>query len=339
MYEYTFYMKVVRIITVFTLISCAVFTAFVGSKKLMTSEKVSKVEEYKGIITIWNIDIFEGGTGSRKQFLLKVARGFEKKNKGVLVMVISHTKHSVEQAIDEGDFPDIISFGGGVNVKGLNQINLDRVLKNGYVGAKKYATTWAQGNYFLISNPNLVSDFPSLLPSLLVSQNEYTQPLTALYCENIKAQSIEILKPMDAYVKFVSGKTPYFLATQRDVIRLKNRGMEVDAKPLTQFNDLHQYAVVTSTDKIKQKMAEMFLEYLTCDSVQKKLNEIGMFSPFVQVEYLEGHMSKVENFRVQHTLCAFTGDVELKNLQSLALLALNGDQTSENKIKNMLLKS
>ena len=59
---------------------CVLFTAFWGAEKLTEKGLSGDSVEYKGIIKVWQIDSFEGGMGSRKQFLLKVARGFTRPN-------------------------------------------------------------------------------------------------------------------------------------------------------------------------------------------------------------------------------------------------------------------
>ncbi len=312
------------------------FTAFFV-KDILNEKKVEVQAQYKGILTLWQIDSFEGGTGSRKQFLLKASRTFEKKNQGVLVMVINHTKTSMLENLSKGLYPDMISFGGGAEVKGFSELNVERTVNGGLVGGKVYATAWCKGGYFLIANPNLVQEIPDELPSLLVSQNDYTQPLTSLYFSGVKAREIEVKKPMDAYVKFVSGKTPYFLGTQRDIIRLSNRGMEVITSPIQEFNDLYQYICITSKDRQKIYYSEQFISHLTCDDVQSQLNNIGMFSPFIKVEYDNVHLSAMQNQKNTYTLSAFTDGQTLVELQDLSLQVLKGNSEKENKIKNIVV--
>ena len=91
----------------------------------------------------------------------------------------------------------------------------------------------------------------------------------------------------ESTVEFVSGKEKYFLGTQRDIIRLNNRGFEYIAQPLKNFNDLYQYASVTATDENKRVYACAFLDYLLTENVQKRLTEIGMFSDFYVLNYQE----------------------------------------------------
>ena len=331
-------MKVLRWITASVLIVCLVFS-FLCVKDVLTDDALEKTPaKYKGILTIWQVDSFEGGTGSRKQFLLSVARGYERKNEGVLVMVISHTKASLENAIKENQTPDIISFGNGVDVNGAMLLNCNKTVAGGYVGNKVYATAWAKGSYFLIGNSTLVNEFPKKFSSLLVSEQEYTQPLLSLWLDNVEADQIEVLKPMDAYVKFTSGKSPYLLATQRDVYRLNNRGMSFIAKPLENYNDLYQYMVVTANSKEKRIACEGFLNYLLSEDVQKKLDDIGMLSPYYKISY-ENALNEVTLNKQRYTLSAFISEQQLKELQYLSKSAVSGNKDSQNKIKNIVIKS
>ncbi len=311
------------------------FSAFFGVKRISVKPNAVKPTEYKGIITLWQIDSFEGGRGSRKQFLLDVATAFEKTNKGVLVMVISHTKTSAEADFAKGIYPDIISFGGGVEVANSVKVNYARTFKGGNLDDDAYYTPWCRGGYAIISNPKLATHDGGNIEKLLVSQAEYTQPLLALLEQGITATEIEVLLPMDAYVKFTVGKTPYFLGTQRDVTRLLNRGMEFNITPLGEFNDLYQYIGVTSTDTAKALYAEKFINYLVSDKVQKKLNKISMFSPYIDVGFEEEPLQEMQNVKQNKTISAFTSAVQLKNLQELSLAALRGDENAKIKIKNI----
>jgi len=117
-------MKFVRIAIGASLIFCIIFTVLIGRNKLRENYEYTEPQEYKGIITIWQIDGFEGGAGSRKQFLLKVAREFEKENDGVLVMVMDQTLKGATENIKSGKIPDIISYSNGLEVtEVLTKIN------------------------------------------------------------------------------------------------------------------------------------------------------------------------------------------------------------------------
>ena len=107
-------MKIFRVFVSILIVFSLFFTIFIGKNKITEQNKITFPAEYKGIISLWQIDGFEGGSGSRKQFLLKVARDFEKQNQGVLVMVINHTFLSATENIERGILPDLISFSNGV---------------------------------------------------------------------------------------------------------------------------------------------------------------------------------------------------------------------------------
>ena len=113
---------------------CILFTCFYGVRKISAENVTTKSEEYQGVLSLWQIDSFEGGIGSRKQFLLKIARGFEKKHKGVLVMVTNITKDGAEENFKNGIYPDMISYGNGVDVKNFSEIKTEKIVKGGKSG-------------------------------------------------------------------------------------------------------------------------------------------------------------------------------------------------------------
>lgn len=80
------------------------------------SEKFfGKKSAYQGIIRLWNIDSFEGGCLPKVNFLEKMSMLFEKKNKGVYIMVQNMTEDEVVSAIKSGIYPDMVCFGTGMN--------------------------------------------------------------------------------------------------------------------------------------------------------------------------------------------------------------------------------
>ncbi|MBQ8427035.1 MAG: hypothetical protein IJX16_04675, partial [Clostridia bacterium] len=247
-------MKIARFVIASFLIFSLTFTAVYGNKKIHANKITTQTESYKGVINLWQIDSFEGGVGSRKQFLLKVARGFEKIHKGVLVMVVNMTKEGAEENFKNGTYPDLISYGNGVNVQNVSEITVINSVDGGQVGDKTFATAWCRGGYALITNPNYKQNEKSDIT--VVSQSEFTCPLVSLAMSNLALENIEVLAPMDAYVKFVSGKVKYLFGTQRDVNRLESRAIEVDVTPMTEFNDLYQYVSICSKDSLKRYYAE-----------------------------------------------------------------------------------
>lgn len=330
-------MKFFKIFTAIVLVFCITFTLFFGKDKINPNTSLGESVEYKGILTMWQVDSFEGGTGSRKQFLMEVSRSFEKNNQGLFIMVINHTASGVKENLAQGIYPDILSFGMGTEVKNTAELRLNRKTKGCQVGEKTYASAWCRGGYVLIANPALAKDFPSSLSEIVVSQSEYTEPLLALHVEGYTAENVTVMQPMDAYVKFVSGKTPYFLGTQRDIIRLERRGMDVITKPLANYNDLYQFVAVTSNDELKRYYSMNFVEYLCSDAVQSKLDKIGMLSPYISVAHENQTLIDMQNIEFSYTLSAFSSPELLKELQSLSVSAVKGDKAVTTKIKNVLI--
>lgn len=74
-----------------------------------------KKSKFQGVLRLWNVDSFEGGTSSKSGFLEKVSMLFEKKNKGVFVMVQNMTEDEVVASLKAGTYPDLVSFGTGMN--------------------------------------------------------------------------------------------------------------------------------------------------------------------------------------------------------------------------------
>ncbi len=330
-------MKKIRLFCGFVLIFAIIFTIFFGLKKIQEKEISGDSVQYKGIITMWHVDSFEGGKGSRRQFLLKVARAFEKKNQGVLIMVIEHTEESVKEQLKKGVYPDLISYGNGVEVDNLCKLDVNRKINSCVIGGNVYATAWCRGGYVLIENPKVKDGVKGVDDAVLISDQKYTQPLVALLYEGIEMKNYKVLPSMDAYVKFVSNKNRYLLGTQRDVMRLTNRGFEFIAKPMKEYNDLYQYVSITAREQIKYYYANQFVEYLLSDAVQSRLNEIAMLSPYMEVQFEEEGLNALQKAQTKVTISPFTPRIVLEELKVLAPLAIDGDNTALNKIKNIVI--
>lgn len=328
-------MKILRLTLSVLLVAATVFTVFYGKNAINDNGVSAAPAQYKGIITLWHIDTFEGGVGSRKQFLLSISREFEKKNTGVLVMAMDYTAESAEKSMSEGKFPDIISFGAGVKVKNLRTLNINVSAFGGGYNGNVYAVPWCRGGYCLIENPDFVSNKNSE-PPLLVSQGEYTNPLVAYSLSGGEKTETEILSPFSAYVKFTSGKYRYLLGTQRDINRLMGRDMDFISKPLSAYNDLYQYISVTSADDNKAEISKEFIKYLISEKVQNKLNKIGMYGCYSAPEYDSPDMAAMQKAETEYFLSAFSSKELIKELQSIGLKAAAGEKDEIFKIKKLI---
>ena len=331
-------MKILRIL--FGLIGtfCLLFTIFFGNTCMSKKQKVLSQAEYKGILTLWHIDTFEGGEGSRKQFLLRVAREFEKANQGVLVSVIEHTPTAVKEQFSKGIYPDLISFGNGVEIDKAKELSYSSNFSAGAINHKQYSLPWCRGGYLLISKANENTSVDSQkLDRLIVSQGEYNLPLGALLINNLTANEIIIKSPLDAYVEFVSSKESILLGTQRDVVRLRNRGIEIKTKPLSKFCDLYQNISVLTNDKNKSQLCDKFINLLMSEKTQNQLKDISMLSVNYEIDFQNEHLNSLQIQAPEKTISSFLDENALKNLQELCSKAVKGDKNAEIKFKNLLI--
>lgn len=336
--EYTFDMSLSRILTITLSVFCILFTVFVGAEKIGEEKQFTKPVEYKGVLNLWHIETFEGGHGSRKQFLLDVASSFEKENDGVLVMVISHTENSANEALNSGEKPDMISYGAGTIYTDVKEINNVHSFIGGMVEEKSYAIPWCKGGYVLFENPKY-NDKTSRQKSVMVSKSIKNLPLLNLCLKEdlVVSDMVNVKTPLDAYVEFVNGKHKYFLGTQRDVVRFSNRGFNVESKVLTEFNDLYQYISLSSDDEIKTIYSEKFINHLLSEKIQKKLYKISMFSEFYDNEYQNDTLNLMQNIKPKYTISAFSSPQLVDDLNFLCEEYLNGEKSVLSKMKNVLI--
>ena len=313
------------------IVACAVCLAVLAFTPLVAYSKTTtngdfpvKTPEHKLVLTVWNVDTFEGGVGSRTDFLAQTFLDYGKK--GVLALTKTHTKESAENALNGGEIPDIISFGVGLDGVIKYALELPKInFKGGEIGGKTYAYPWCVGGYFLITK----TENNQLIDRLFISQNDFNLPFCALQSEEIKCAEKIFEKPLDAYVDFLAGgKNDALLGTQRDLKRLSARKVDFYAKPIGDFSDIAQYVTITATDAERYAESLSFIEYLISEESQKKLVKIGMQSPFYDVydgEELFGfNFSKigytVSPFTQSSALCAIISQVNQKNPTNDSLL-------------------
>ena len=181
-------------------ISIVLLTPFAYGKTVTQSEFPLQTTKQKMILTLWNIDVFEGGVWSRTEFLSSVASSFAKD--GVLIMVVSHTIESAKEMIKKGSFPDMISFGVGVYFATEHAKKLPKIdFLGGEINGECYAYPWCVGGYFLIGKNE---DF-ELIDRLFVSQNTFNLPFGVELDEKLNAKEKIKKAPLDAYTSFLSG--------------------------------------------------------------------------------------------------------------------------------------
>ena len=216
------------------------------------------------VLSVWNVDTFEGGRGSRTSFLKRVAQRAEAGQENVFYHVISYTAEGLQEAFSRGETPDILSFG--VGVEQVDAVPLGRTF-----AGSDLAVPWCRGAYYLFS---LQDNFPETPPSgsVVLSSGGENLVEASAYFAGIEGKTEESLT---AYLDFLGGKYDYLLGTQRDVCRFSSRGVTVYSKLLPSYCDLYQYVSILS-----REYADACLEFvalLLSEDVQATLSEIGMY--------------------------------------------------------------
>ena len=258
------------------------------------------------VISLWHIDTFEGGKGSRAAFLKNVALSYCK-NKNCLIMVSSYSAAGANAAFEKGTYPDMLSFGIGLNAdpSAFTALKVSELIsddagegaakgKEFLAGAEKQngnvapAIPWCCGCYAIYAK---TEDFARVgADTALISSggSNLATVAAALRLGGVNASSVK--ESTAAYVDFLNGKSEYLFGTQRDAYRFCSRGAEVRVCAVTDYNDLFQYIGVTNKNnaetatlkQIKEECAA-FLKYLLSRGVQSTLYKIGMFSPYFKV--------------------------------------------------------
>ncbi len=260
-----------------------------------TRNKV-EADQSEAVLSVWQIDSFEGGKGSRADFLMNIGKDFAKNN-DCYVTVVSLSADAARLNLKEGNAPDIISYGAGT------------------YGIESYIygfDCWCRGGYCLLT---LDGDFSDVTAENTVV-NEGKDNLAgaaALFCG---LQGAEFGKSTGAYVKLINGNFKYLLGTQRDVYRLKTRGVSFKVQPVTSFNDLYQNISIVSNSP-KKEFAQKYISYLL--SRTGEVGKLGMISDGVT---FDDEMRQMEGVSFEYKLAS---PVSAETFNSLKKYVTDGD--------------
>ncbi|MDE7452911.1 MAG: hypothetical protein K2N22_00705 [Clostridia bacterium] len=221
------------------------------------TDKRAAADANKVVLKIWQIDSFEGGKGSRADFLQSIGDDFAKSG-GSYVSVVSLSADAARFNLGAGNLPDLISYGAGM-------YGIESYIKD-YV-------SWCHGGYCILSL-DTATDFSDVNSKNTVINEGKDNFVGAAALLNGIADA-EYVKCTTAYVSLINGKYKYLLGTQRDIFRLKTRGVSFAVKPLTEFNDLYQNISVTANGD-RAALAKRFCNYLL--SRTSEVNRVGMFN-------------------------------------------------------------
>ncbi len=294
------------------LILIAVLCVAVPIMSIALNARENVQAEQMQVITLWQIDGFEGGKGSRAQYLgNKAVKLFGNQKKYLNVITIS--AEAAEENIKMGKLPDMISCTPTFNAH-LNYINNTNFVFK----------TWCYGSYCLMSLQEN-AEFSDISPSNIIV-NEGKDNLSAVASALIGVGGAKSDVPTNAYLQLLNGKFKYMLGTQRDVFRLKTREVAFSVKKVSVFNDLYQNISILARDKSRYETCKRFVEYITENN--SDIDKVGLFSKNGQ-KYCD-ELQFLQDNDVEYALNSPCGDRYLAELKSAAA---NNDV---NKIKSLL---
>lgn len=238
------------------------------------------------VISLWQIDSFEGGKGSRAQFLQDTADELFK-NQNIYLTISSISADAARKNFELGIYPDMISYGAGFyGLEGL-------VNSAGFAGK-----VWCRGGYCFLSVDE-TADFTDIsVQNTVINGGKDNLVCVCAALEGLSGAIVE--KSTGAYVALLGGKYKYLLGTQRDIFRLKTRGAQFKIKPITCFNDLYQNISILVSNK-KYSVCKRFVEYLTGADV--KVSKLGLFCD--GETYFDDELRQMENLNFNSTIKGF----------------------------------
>ena len=288
---------------------CAVFflSAFYAFPALTLHGETNEGENPAArpvVLSLWHVDTFEGGKGSRASFLKNAALSYCK-NKNAVIMVCSYTAAGARAAFEQGETPDMLSFGIGLNADPatFSALNVSEILSDeaekqtlkalNVAGAsakngEALALPWCCGCYALYGKAEDFSRVGADTALISSGGSNLVSVAAALRLGGVNGDAVK--KSVAAYADFLNGKSEYLLGTQRDAYRFCARGVKVYAAAVTEYNDLYQYIGVTrkkqantAAEKRAEEECVAFLKYLLSYRVQSALYKTGMFSPYFKI--------------------------------------------------------
>lgn len=207
------------------------------------------------VLSLWQIDNFEGGRGSRADYLQKLSDQY---SDNCYITVTSISADAARENLKQGTMPDIISYGAGI-------YGIENYIKN--------YKTWCNGGYCILALGENV-DFSDISAenTIINSGIDNLSGAAALFC-NLDGAFKD--RPTGAYVKLINGKYKYLLGTQRDIFRLKTRDVQFSVLPITEFNDLYQNISVVTNNPTKMIAAENFIDFVLQNS--QSISKLGLF--------------------------------------------------------------
>ena len=291
----------------------AIVVAAVSTAAMYCSDagETKAEQQQMQLIELWQVDGFEGGKGSRADYLSKVA---EKcfANDNTYIKVTSLTAQSALRNFETGRIPDIISYNAGF-------VGIERLINDEDFTYK----TWCSGSYCFITC-DAGADFTDInSTNTVVNAGKDNLAEVAAALEGLSGAVQET--PVNAYLKVLDGSYKYLLGTQRDVFRFRARESLFKVRCVESFSDLYQNISILTANAKKYRACMQFTDFLL---TVNDVSSVGLFSE--NTRYEDEVMSQLSKPMVELSLRSYCSQ-EYKD--GLLVAARSGDI---NKIKNLL---
>ncbi len=261
-------------------------------------------------LALWQIDSFEGGKGSRAQYLQNAADECFSGER-VYVKVTSLSADAARANIAMGNVPDIISYGAGF-------YGIETLINS----ADITWACWCRGGYVLISTED-GADFSDVSSqNTVINEGRDNLSRACALIEGLEGAAYE--SPTTAYVSLLSGRYKYLLGTQRDLYRMQTRGASYTAKLITSFNDMYQNISILCKDENYSRCLE-FVGYI--ESISENVSSLGMISDKTQYA---GVMGEMQSAAFEYTIKSFVGEDYNKRVNEAIA------EADVNSLKNLL---
>lgn len=285
--------------------ACLCVFAVIAGAVVAFSQTDSEKKENKAVaLTLWQIDSFEGGKGSRAEYLQSLANNYYEES-GVYTEVTAVSADAARANIESGNIPDIISYGSGFY--GIESL----------VDGNNPSQVWCRGAYCLITLDG--GDFTQANAENTVI-NGGKDNLTGVAALFAGVSGADTLPPQSAYVSLLDGQNKFLLGTQRDIVRLMTRGVPFSVSPIEDFCDLFQNISVLSGGE-KGVHGREFVSYVQKN--HSSLNRICMM--YDGANLYDNALHQLENISFDYTVspvissealsrikqCAVSGDINM----------------------------
>lgn len=276
-----------RILLSFTLIICVLtlpqkLYASLNTD-IITDEILSRREKYfYGTITLWQIDCFEGGTGSRATWLKEQSYAFEKRHNGVYIAVETVSPERAEILLKTKK-PDIISFSSPIKIGDTQQISLNEPFFRTDLQSVVFddAVPWCFGAYFLFEGEEEKSK-----DKIAYTEKNGYYPLRVTEEFDLNKQTQEFSKQYEAFNAYANKKISSLIGTQRDLYRLKNLKENRQGNiSVASYSDLVQYfSVFKQNNEKKTEMINKYISFILSADVQNNIGKLGLFPVNIEAE-------------------------------------------------------